>query len=231
MSRVWSAFLVLLLSGSLWATSQVVPLYSLSTNEPLLNVEFKTKSIAGQDYPIQVNTYGLKGQLVAEETVAYQGTEIKAYSYNRLNINERASCKVDGNAITYTKQSKGKKKVKRETLKKPFLAGPSTLVYIREHLDVLNDGAIKVVYYGVPEYTRTVKFRLRKDKKQSANDQVTILMEPANMLVRQFVDPLKFIVQVSDKSIVAIEGRIVAVAKTKEKWTHLNALYDFKEKP
>lgn len=148
-----------------------------------------------------------QGTLIAGKTIDYSSNKITP----SFEQNDYRDGYVEGASFSQNKLVFKYRKKKSEKLKTKSIDIPNNLVidggfnyYIKANWEVLTGGKILVFNFAVPSQLDYFSFRLFKEFEQK--DVIAFRMEPSDLLLRKFVNPIRVTYNKTNKRILKYEG-------------------------
>ena len=225
-SRIVPAFLLAATAGL--AEPRSATLYEIGSDPPRLLFTWQGDV---QPDTIRGGFYDPEGTLVAADEYVSRDGQFVRYSYERFNIDERASVERQGHRVLFTQNWRGRTRFEEHPHDKNFVAGPAVVPRIRQHWDRLLDGGTVEIRYAVLDQLRPFGFHLREDSSARTPGRVAIEMRAASFLVRFFIDPLRFVLSADGTRLYSITGRTLPVGVEDGEPRSINAEMVFDETP
>lgn len=210
------------------------------TNKALFTYK-RSVAIAGPASIVLAEYAYPDGKLAVRERVSYQDHLLARYELDELQTGASGSATIERDArepnrakIVFRYARAVSSHAAPATRTEPLL--PDTLVndmvgpFLASHWDRLNRGEKVACRCIVVARRETIGFTFRKESegRWRGRDVVMLKMEPSNLLVSVFVDPLRFVVEKDPPHrVLQYAGRTVPKTGQHGQWTDLDAMMVF----
>ena len=222
------------LSGSIFPKSP--------TNAPALFTFRRTARLEGPSIIASREYLARDGTVAANETVQYEGDQLRRFVLEENQINARGSATFETTAGGRTlirfeyETSSGtqrKKKSETETQSDVVLINDMIPGFITDHWQALTSGQSLRFRYAIIPRLETIAFTLRKigQSEFSGRPVVEMQMRPASRLLQNFVDPIMFSAELNTPHrILRYIGRTAPKVRHGRNWDDLDAvtIFDWK---
>ncbi|RAP33068.1 hypothetical protein DID80_08295 [Candidatus Marinamargulisbacteria bacterium SCGC AAA071-K20] len=184
-------------------------LYRLNSESTTPEFYWKLKMNNELKEPAQTYYYDAQKKIHTEETLVYEKGKLKEYSYIRHNINEQAMVTITDDGLLFTRTFNGQIKTSTKEYRKNYLFGPQIVTFIRDNFKALEKGTSIEINYGALNRLNAYRFILKRDRSHPLNskDKLIIKMDADSFIVRQFADPIYFVLNKNGTKIHRIIGR------------------------
>ncbi|QDK39735.1 hypothetical protein DOE51_09935 [Bdellovibrio sp. NC01] len=187
-------------------------LYDLKSNQTkkLFTLTIETTDAADGTHS-KTSYQDLNGKVVVQETGLAQGDELKDYTLERPQTEEKGHIFTrDGKVYFEYEGPGGKKKSANEKIDGQILTPANFTAFVRKNWDSFNAGKAIPVRYAVWDRQETVGFTLTKvgDAEIKGQKAIELRMKPTSFVIAAIVDPIHLWYRVSDKKLMIMKGRV-----------------------
>lgn len=168
------------------------------------------------------------GRVAARERVIYQGTQLKSFSLEDLQIGSRGSAVVQQGAreMNFQYAVGATRRDGNEKFMDRILVNDMVGPYIAAHWDALAGGSVlKCRFVSIPR-AETVGFKFFKESEATWRGKPVMIVkaEPTSILIAHLVAPLHFIVDKAGRHhVLEYTGRTTPKFRKNGKWEDLDA--------
>jgi hypothetical protein len=177
------------------------------------------------------------GKLASRERVVYDGNRLLSYQLEDLQAGTQGKMEVKPvgknskeEQINFQFVKGTTKTAARESFEKNTLINDMVAPFITDHWSGLTNGKTVKLRLVAMSRAETVGFKLTQISQGlwQGKPVVTIRMEPASLVIAQFIDPLLFTIEKSPPHrVLQYSGRTTPSILRKGKWQDLDALTVF----
>jgi hypothetical protein len=175
------------------------------------------------------------GSLAARERVVYEQGRLARFELDELQIGASGRATIEllpdkQRRIDFQYTTDNKVRHKVETTREEALISDSLPVFLANHFDELNRGAVVKFRYLVVPRLETIGFKFSRESPAEFHGKkvVRIKMEPTSWVIAQVVDPLMFTVESEPPHrVLQYWGRTTPKAQNGQSWRDLDALSVF----
>ncbi|HEX7675798.1 MAG TPA: hypothetical protein VF412_16595 [Bdellovibrio sp.] len=167
----------------------------------------------------------LQGKTALEETGLISGADLKDYTIDRPQTNEKGHIEVRDGKVYFTYEGDGKKKTAEEKVSGDILCPANFSAFVRAHWGELNAGTAVPVRYAVWDRRETVGFTLQKmgESDHEGKKWMELRMKPTSFVIAAIVDPIHLWYAVDSKKLMVMKGRVQVKKQVDGKWKDLDA--------
>ncbi|MDG0816530.1 hypothetical protein [Bdellovibrio svalbardensis] len=226
MNLIWA----LMFSLSFAQEKSSAVLYDLKSNQSkkLYTLSIEATSIDGGTR-LQTTYRDLEGKIIAQEKGFSIGDDLKEYTVERPQTNEKGHIEVrDGRVYFEYEGPGGKTKKDDEKVKGKVLCVANFTAFVRQNWDSLVAGKAIPVRYAVWDRRETVGFTLEKmgESDHSGKKWLEIRMKPTSFVIAAIVDPIHLWYSVEGKNLMLMKGRVlpkIQGSSHSDQWKDLDA--------
>jgi hypothetical protein len=177
------------------------------------------------------------GKLAARERVRYEAGVLKSYQFEELQTGASGAVAFQpdpagppGQKIVFEYTHGKARKRRTETLQPNTLISDNLVPFILDHWNALTNHAVVKCRFVALARAETVEFKLFQESEWTDHGKpvVVLQMEPANWILAQFIEPLKFTVEKEGSHrFQRYSGRTTPFIRRKDKWDDLDAVTVF----
>lgn len=202
-------------------------LYDLKSNQTKKLFTLTVETSGSADGTRSKTSYqDLNGKVVVQESGLAQGDELKDYTLERPQTEEKGHIFTrDGRVYFEYEGPGGKKKSANEKIDGQILTPANFTAFVRKNWDGFNAGQSFPVRYAVWDRQETVGFTLTKvgESEIKGDKAIEIRMKPTSFVIAAIVDPIHLWYRMSDKKLMVMKGRVQPKQDVGGKWKDLDA--------
>lgn len=225
------------LSASFVSAAEIVnrvgKIYPLkgATEQPIFVQKIRLEQVDSKTRKSISTIENPEGEIVMKESAVMVDGVVVEQTMEQLQIQERYELRtVDGKVQYKTFNTADSNKLtsdKSEKLKKDFLTGPATDLFLKSKSADLLKGKTVTGNFGVFEVGRSVEFDFIPAKKQTPETGLKLKMKPASFFISVFVDAMDVELEPETYRLKRFQGRTPVRLKVGNSWKPLDAIIHY----
>lgn len=169
----------------------------------------------------------LEGEVLVEEKMESQNGNLIRYDIDQKQLKQKAWIEVSDKQVTFNLKKFRKRNYPQSIKKKDnFIVGLQIVPFVRKNWDGFLKKEEKEIKLGVWHRQEAITFDLTTDKLDK--DQLVVKMNPSSMFIRAVVNPIYFVFNAKDKTLIEYRGRTTPKEKRGKNYHDFDGITRYK---